>query len=106
MTFSSFIDWSLLYRLAKAGELPVTEHTIKKIRRGKQRFTDDTCIAIHRLTNGSIPCWVTGWDRWQVGQVPPALAGFALPPPLPDLAVDMGPDPTLDHPKPSAADAA
>lgn len=81
MSYPIPINWSLLIRLAREGKLPVTEHTIKKIRIGRQRFTDETCVAIHRATNGEVPCWVTGYDRWQVGQVPPALADFHQDPP-------------------------
>lgn len=76
MTYPASIDWGLLMRIAREGRLPISEHTIKKIRAGKQRFTDESCIAIHLATDGGIPCWVTGFDRWQVGQVPPALASL------------------------------
>jgi len=76
MVYASDLNWSLIYRLAREGLLPVGVHTIKKVRAGHQRFSDDTCVALHRLTDGQVPCWMLRPDTWQVGQVPPALAGW------------------------------
>lgn len=77
------LDWTLLTALAREGKLPLAANTLKAIRHGKRRWTEDQSIETHRITGGRIPCWATRPDLFNPGTLPPCLAdmlGQAPPP--------------------------
>lgn len=49
---------------------------------GVHNCSPELAIAIHRATEGAIPCWDLRPDLWAVGQLPPGLTH----PPLPEAS--------------------
>lgn len=66
-------QWAQLATLAEAGEIPITGNSLKAIRYGRRRWTEDLSIRVHEVTKGEIPCWATRPDLFNVGVLPPCL---------------------------------
>ena len=72
-------DWALLLEKVKAGLLPISKNTLRAIRYGSRRWTDDLAVAAHAATDGAVPCWVLRPDHFREGVIPPCLDHSAPP---------------------------
>jgi hypothetical protein len=66
-------EWQRITQLVKTRAITVHPSLIQQIKTGHRSLTERLAIAIHRATNGQIPCWRTRPNTWPVGVLPPCL---------------------------------
>ena len=72
------MEWQLILELVNTGRVDVARDLIYKVRAGKQDCSERLAIAIHKATDGSIPCWKLRPKTWQPGDLPPCLTDSNL----------------------------